>query len=83
MGSSFGLHREAKRYTCGPIENFQDVIAPSTTVFACGARLIRQLQTAIAGVAFGTSDVGYLHLSLGSAARSRATNHQTEKSLFA
>jgi hypothetical protein len=41
------------------------VIATPTTVLACGALLIRQLKAAIAGVAFGTSDVGYLHLSLG------------------
>jgi hypothetical protein len=41
------------------------VIATSTTVFACGALLIRQLEAAIAGVALGTSDVGYLHLALG------------------
>jgi hypothetical protein len=40
------------------------VIATSTTVFACSALLIRQLKAAIAGIAFGTSDVGYLHRSL-------------------
>ena len=65
MGSPFRLHREAKDHTGRSVENFQDVIATSTTVFACGALLIRKLKAAIAGVAFGTSDVGYLHLSLG------------------
>jgi hypothetical protein len=42
--------------------------------------LIRQLKAAIAGVALGTGDVGYLHFSLGFCACSGATNHQTEKS---
>jgi hypothetical protein len=39
--------------------------ATLTTIFACRALLMRQLKAAIAGVALGTSDVGYLHLSLG------------------
>jgi hypothetical protein len=59
------LHGEAKDHTGRSVENFQDVIATSTTVFAGGALLIRQMKAAIAGVALGTSDVGYLHLSLG------------------
>jgi hypothetical protein len=43
--------------------------------------LRKQLNAAIASVAFGTSGVGFLHFSLSFCRSFPATNHQTEKSL--
>ena len=62
--SFFRLNREAKGYVCRPVENFQDVIAKSTTELARSPLLRKQLNAAIASVTFGTSGVGFLHFSL-------------------
>jgi hypothetical protein len=79
--SSFRLNREAKGYVCRPVENFQDVIAKPTMELARSPLLRKQLNAAIASVAFGTSGVGFLHFSLSFCRSFPATNHQTEKSL--
>jgi hypothetical protein len=63
--SSFRLNREAKGYGCRPVENFQDVIAKSATELARSPLLRKQLKAAIASIASGASDVGFLHFSLG------------------
>jgi hypothetical protein len=80
MRGPFRLHGEAKGHTGRSVENFQQVIATSTTIFACRGMLIRQLKAAIAGIAFGTRDVGYLHLSLGFCCSFPGDEHPTEKS---
>ena len=62
--SSFRLNRQAIGYGCRPVENFQDVIAKSTTELARSPLLRKQLKAAIAGIAFRANDVGFLHFSL-------------------
>jgi hypothetical protein len=62
--SSFRLNREAIGYGCRPVENFQDVIAKSTTELARSPLLRKQLKAAIASIASGANDVGFLHFSL-------------------
>lgn len=76
--SFFRLNREAKGYVCRPVENFQDVIAKSTTELARSPLLRKQLNAAIASVTFGTSGVGFLHFSFRFSRSFPAANHQTE-----
>jgi hypothetical protein len=81
--SFFRLNREAKGYVCRPVDNFQDVIAKSTTELARSPLLRKQLNAAIASVTFGTSGVGFLHFSFHFCRSFPAANHQTDKRLCA
>jgi hypothetical protein len=57
----FGLDREADGDLGCTIENLEDLIAKQAAELALGSRSGSQLDAAVAGVAFGTGDVGLSH----------------------
>lgn len=57
----FGLDREAEGNLRRTVENLQDMIAEQAPVLALGAAYGIQFNAAVAGIAFGTGDVGPSH----------------------
>jgi hypothetical protein len=57
----FGLDREAEGNFRRTVENLQDMIAEQAPVLALGAAYGIQFNAAVAGIAFGTGDVGPSH----------------------
>ena len=57
----FGLNREADGYVSGAVEHLKNMVAQQTTEFAPGPLFGNQFKAAVAGMAVGTGDVGFLH----------------------
>ena len=55
-----GLHRETDRNLGATVEHLKDVIANQTAELAFNTLLGNQFNPAIASVAFGTGEVGFL-----------------------
>ena len=57
----FGLNREANGDLGRAVENLEQMVAKQATILAPWSTYGNQFNAAVAGVAFGTGDIGLLH----------------------